>query len=141
MFAFKSLIALALAVASAHGSPLEARAPGPLGERISCRYIVKPTPQLPADYDRNAYNAEMNKVLGGQVSRESPSHDVQSDYTLWFKQSDGTWWVIGGVSTSGLNGEGLEKLVLGWIGKDFVGSLTPTWRIVDVGDCFYESKA
>ncbi|KAJ8087529.1 hypothetical protein PM082_006360 [Marasmius tenuissimus] len=135
MLPFKSLIALALATGSAYASPLEGRAPGPLGERISCRYIVKPTPQLPADYDRSAHNAEMNKVLGGQVSRESPSHDVH------FKQSDGTWWVIGGVSTSGLNGEGLERLVLGWIGKDFAGSLTPTWRIVDVGDCFYESKA
>ena len=66
---------------------------------------------------------------------------IQSDYTLWIKNSDGTYWVIGGVSTSGLNGADLEKLVLGWKGKDFAGSLTPTWRIVDVGDCFYESKA
>ncbi|KAK1218359.1 hypothetical protein PQX77_018957 [Marasmius sp. AFHP31] len=144
MFAFKPLIVLALAGVSAFAAPLDARAdcpaPGPLGERISCRYIVKPSPALPADYNRDAYKVEINQVLGGQVARESPSHDVQSDYTLWFTQNDGSWWVIGGVSTSGLTAKDLEKLVLGWRGKDFAGSLTPTWRIVDVGDCYYASN-
>ncbi|KAJ8075592.1 hypothetical protein PM082_021222 [Marasmius tenuissimus] len=143
MFSFKAVAALALAGASAYAaSPLESREPGPLGERVHCGILLRPSPQLPTNWDREAYKAELGQVIGGEISRQSPSHDVQSDLQLWAQDTTGDYWrTIGGVSTSGLNGEDLEKLIRSLTGKDLSGTLTANWHVVGVDGCFYASKS
>ena len=77
MFAFKSLVALALAGASAYAASVESRAPGPLGERVHCGILLKPTPELPTNWDRDAYKAEL-----GQGKPRAPSRFYILDYFL-----------------------------------------------------------
>ncbi|KAL0566217.1 hypothetical protein V5O48_015802 [Marasmius crinis-equi] len=141
MLMYKALLALALA-AVASAAPAASCTPGPLSEPIYCGYTVVPSVTPPAGAD---LNKEMNDVLGGQIAATSPSHDVKSDYTYWYEYNSpdypkGAHAVIGGVSTTGLNAEDLEKLVLGWPGKNFPGNVVPSWNIFGVSNCYYESK-
>ncbi|KAL0577402.1 hypothetical protein V5O48_004567 [Marasmius crinis-equi] len=130
---FKSLIALSLAiVALAAPAPVEERA---FGDRVYCEYVVTPSTPIGSNPDKNVYNAEMNFVLGGQIKRESPSHDVESDFSLWYSNSGASWYVLGGASTSALNSAQLKALIEAWPGKTFPGNVVSSWKIEETRGC------